>query len=308
MQSHLPAGVVSGKIESVHSPDDSSRLDRNSPYLDNTFDLAYRRQLSIGLHCVVLRSDLDKRVSYVPPGRPPLDVNKAAPAVIQVEGAMQPDTRSRVTPRSPLVALTSFRISRPFRSHRVREAGRPELNSPMAEMAPISRFNSLSLFLALTLLAALVGCGQAPSEEGSRNGVSDSGTGSTPGLSSIGTVPLRSAEPVPQTSAAGPAPLVSNERSLSDALDQSAKPPEHVVLSESIDKELNSPDVSVRLRALDRWAQQGSNASLDPLVVALDDENEAVRAKAMALIEHQVAIEPEWEEGRGKWRGVSREW
>lgn len=97
MQSHLSAGVVSGKIESVHPPGDSSRLDGNSPYLDNTFDLAYRRQLSIGLRCVVLCSDL---VSYVPPGRPPLDVNKAATAVIQASGAIQPDTNSRVTPEA----------------------------------------------------------------------------------------------------------------------------------------------------------------------------------------------------------------
>lgn len=95
---------------------------------------------------------------------------------------------------------------------------------------------------------------------------------------------------------AGPTPLVSHERSLSDALDQSAKPPEHVVLSESIAKELDSPDVSVRLRALDLWVQQGPKASLDPLVVALDDEDETVRAKAMALIEQQEAIEPEREE------------
>lgn len=302
MQSHLSAGVVSGKIESVHPPGDSSRLDGNSPYLDNTFDLAYRRQLSIGLHCVALCSDL---VSYVPPGRPPLDVNKAAPAVIQVSGAMQPDTRSRVTSRSHLAALASFRISRPFRSHQVKEAGRPDLNSPMTETAPVSRSLSVSLLLALTLLAALISCGPAPSEESPRT---DKMTGTSRELSSTGTVSLRGAQPVPQTSAAGLTPLVSNERSLSDALDQSAEPPEHVVLSESIAKELDWPDASVRLRALDRWVQQGPKTSLDPLVVALDDEDETVQAKTMALIEQQVAIEPEWEEGRGKWRGVSREW
>src|SRR3990167_8040892 len=36
-------------------------------------------------------------------------------------------------------------------------------------------------------------------------------------------------------------------------------------------KELDSPDVQVRLKALDRWAQQGAEAPLDPLIVALDD-------------------------------------
>jgi HEAT repeat protein len=76
--------------------------------------------------------------------------------------------------------------------------------------------------------------------------------------------------------------------------------PDHLVLPELIAKELESPDVSVRLSALDRWAQQGPKASLDPLVVALDDEDEAVRAKALAIVEHQLTIEQEQEEGNGE--------
>jgi HEAT repeat protein len=48
---------------------------------------------------------------------------------------------------------------------------------------------------------------------------------------------------------------------------------------------LASPEVQVRLKALDLWAQQGPEAPLDPLVVALDDEDEQVRAKAMELFE-----------------------
>jgi HEAT repeat protein len=76
--------------------------------------------------------------------------------------------------------------------------------------------------------------------------------------------------------------------------------PEHLVLQEWIAKELDSPDVSVRLRALDRLAQQGPQASLDPLVVVLDDEDETVRAKAMAIIEQHLVIEPEREEVSSK--------
>lgn len=45
---------------------------------------------------------------------------------------MQPDTSRRIHPRRPLLALTSFRISAPIRSQQVREAARPNLNSPMA--------------------------------------------------------------------------------------------------------------------------------------------------------------------------------
>jgi hypothetical protein len=39
------------------------------------------------------------------------------------------------------------------------------------------------------------------------------------------------------------------------------------------------------------WAQQGAQTSLDPLVVALDDENDEVRAKAMEIIERHWAID-----------------
>ncbi len=210
---------------------------------------------------------------------------------------MQPDTSRRVTPsRNLLVALTSFRISAPVRSHRVREAGRPDLNSPIAETAPISRSNSLSALLALTLLVAPIGCGPGPSEEASRT---DRMTSTARVLSSAETVPLLGAEPVPHPSVVSPPPHASHEQSLSDTRDQPLTLPEHLVLPDSIAKELESTDVSVRLHALDRWVQQGPEASLNPLVVALDDEDEAVRAKAMALIEQQ-AIELEREEVNGE--------
>lgn len=74
-----------------------------------------------------------------------------------------PDTSRQITPRSPLVALTAFRISRPIGSHRFREAARPELSFPMVDKAPVSRSHSLSVLLALALLAALIGRGPTPS-------------------------------------------------------------------------------------------------------------------------------------------------
>ena len=117
------------------------------------------------------------------------------------------------------------------------------------------------------------------------------------GLSSAGTVPRLGAEPVPQSSSAGPTSLASHEPSLSATRDQPPTLPGHSVMPEWIANELESPDVFVRPHALDRWPQQGPKASLDPLILGLGDEDEAVRDKAMALIEHQLAIEPEREEG-----------
>ncbi|MDP1770540.1 MAG: HEAT repeat domain-containing protein, partial [Nitrospirota bacterium] len=58
---------------------------------------------------------------------------------------------------------------------------------------------------------------------------------------------------------------------------------------------LEDPDASVRLRALNKLAQQGSQAPLEPLIVALDDEDDGVRTKAMAIIEQNWEAEQEGE-------------
>jgi len=61
----------------------------------------------------------------------------------------------------------------------------------------------------------------------------------------------------------------------------------------AIAKGLDSPNVLDRLQALDHWEKKGSKAPLDPVFEALEDENEAVRAKATAIIEQQWASERE---------------
>jgi hypothetical protein len=67
--------------------------------------------------------------------------------------------------------------------------------------------------------------------------------------------------------------------------------PDHLSVPVWIAQALDAPEVSVRIQALDTWAQQGSQAPLGPLVVALDDENDDVRTKAMEIIERHWAIE-----------------
>ena len=71
--------------------------------------------------------------------------------------------------------------------------------------------------------------------------------------------------------------------------------PEHLALPIWIAQALDAPEASVRIQALDMWAQQGPQAPLDPLVVALDDEDDDVRTKAMEIIEQQWAIDQETE-------------
>ena len=83
----------------------------------------------------------------------------------------------------------------------------------------------------------------------------------------------------------------SNDTAALAVEEEPAPLPEYLALPTWIAQALDAPEVSVRLGALDKWAQQGSQASLDPLVVALDDENDDVRRKAMAIIEQHWTIE-----------------
>jgi hypothetical protein len=56
-----------------------------------------------------------------------------------------------------------------------------------------------------------------------------------------------------------------------------------------IAKELDSPDVGTRLRALETWAQSAPPGAVDPLILAFEDKDERVRARAMELIEQDWA-------------------
>jgi hypothetical protein len=72
-------------------------------------------------------------------------------------------------------------------------------------------------------------------------------------------------------------------------------PPEQkLVVPEWIAAALKSPDVQVRLLALDRWVQQGQTGAVDPLMVALNDPDERVRTRALQLIEQ------DWVRGQAK--------
>jgi hypothetical protein len=68
-----------------------------------------------------------------------------------------------------------------------------------------------------------------------------------------------------------------------------------LVVPDWIAKELNSPDVSARLRALETWAQSAPPGAVDPLILAYEDKDERVRARAMELIEQAWAREADSE-------------
>jgi hypothetical protein len=143
-------------------------------------------------------------------------------------------------------------------------------------------------------LAGLSGCGPAAPDH-------------TPSLESHASlgVPAKSQSAIqgtavprngPFTLAASPGPLSgipwSNQAPIA-VQEEPAPLPEQLVLPTWIAQALDAPEVSVRLQALDMWAQQGAEAPLDPLVAALDDDDDEVRAKAMGIIEQNWALDQE---------------
>ena len=144
------------------------------------------------------------------------------------------------------------------------------------------------------LLAGLSGCGPASS-------------GDAPSLEPRASVARPSESPPvwphtpstphdPVTPGASPAPLASG---LSSAGQGEARPAEPLVVPAWMANALDSPDVRVRLKALDRWAQQAPPGAVEPLVLALEDKDERVQARALELIAqdwmHAQAGKPEAE-------------
>jgi len=160
-------------------------------------------------------------------------------------------------------------------------------------------YPSLAWFLGLIILAGLPGCGPA---------ASDQATAELPAISQQTQSPRSLQTPSqrnkPFALAASPvslaAPGASNGAPAPVAQEEPAPLPEHLVLPDWIEQALEAPESRVRLQALDLWAQQGVQAPLDPLIVALDDKEEDVRTKAMALIEWRWAAEQAAEAGAAK--------
>jgi hypothetical protein len=177
-----------------------------------------------------------------------------------------------------------------------------------------------ALFLILLLLAGLAGCGQAspekaPSLESRARVQPPSKQGP-----SAGSNPL-----IPVTPAAAPEPLASGNKTDNVAGNgtvpggdsPSAAPVPSAKSADSLDglvvpawiaKELDSPDVGTRLRALETWAQSAPPGAVDPLILAFEDKDERVRARAMELIEQDWARSADSElysEGTGDPNGIT---
>lgn len=166
----------------------------------------------------------------------------------------------------------------------------------------------LALLLSLMCLAGMAGCG--PASDNAPSLVS-SATVAGPPLAQKSQAPRSD----PAAQVASPMPLASDNQSSSASIrggtsgvdsssqgDRLQSQPTDTpnsksvpLIPESIIKDLNSPDARVRLQAMSHWGSKETTAPLDPLFEALDDEDPAVQAKAIEIIERYWAVEKERE-------------
>lgn len=148
----------------------------------------------------------------------------------------------------------------------------------------------LALPLSLLLLAGLAGCGSAPSDNAppSRTDLLASAASSTtanpaPLVSEKGngSLPGKGTAPIGDSSKAAPASSTKNPVNPMDALEVPAW----------FAKDLASPNVDTRLRALDTWVLTAPVGSIDPLLLAFGNDDERVRARAMELIKQDLVRE-----------------
>ncbi|MDK2742211.1 MAG: hypothetical protein NDI90_04795 [Nitrospira sp. BO4] len=122
------------------------------------------------------------------------------------------------------------------------------------------------VLLAIWWLVAVVGCGPGTSGEPGASVAPTSGVAED----HRGVTPVSPPTPIARASSSS-LPMPS--------------PRQEPVVPDWIATALASPDVSVRLQALDRWVQQGQTGSVDPLMLALNDPDERVQTRALQLIE-----------------------
>lgn len=165
--------------------------------------------------------------------------------------------------------------------------------TPSRQTSPLL-WSYLTLVLSLMLLTGLTGCGPASSDNapnlGPRSGTGglspskqDSPTGFASGVgTSGGGTSGQGGKIQPQP---GGAPTQKTGGQDQPAVPSTPDIPDAVV------RDLGSPDVRTRLQALNHWMGQNTTIPLDPVFEALEDEDEAVQAKATEIIEQRFAAE-----------------
>jgi hypothetical protein len=163
-----------------------------------------------------------------------------------------------------------------------------------------------AILLSLMVFTGLAGCGPASSDNPPNLGQNTSmgePSLSKQDLSSRYDASLPASSPSSLASVRGPG-SPSGTKTVSGGDSSPAVPvrssePGHpvdgLVVPEWMAQKLNSPKVRVRLEALEIWAQTAPPGAIDPLILAFEDKDERVRARAQQLLEQDWARKAEAE-------------
>jgi len=182
----------------------------------------------------------------------------------------------------------------------------PALSEKPENMPQLQPSRHLTLLLSLMFLGGLTACGSPVSdnEPNLRQNTSMGGpplskpgspprseashpTSSSSSLASVnGPGPASGMGTVPGGDSTSAVPVLSSDP---------AHPVEGLVVPESMAQKLNSPSVLVRLRALEAWAREAPTGAVDPFILAFEDKDERVRARAQQLLEQDWARKAEAE-------------
>jgi len=148
-----------------------------------------------------------------------------------------------------------------------------------------------ALLASLMLCGGLAGCGPAsdnPPNVGPQASVDRLFPRNDAFAPPAHPLPLASINGAMSASGRGTAPEVDSPHAL-PVLSEPTHPVEGLVVPESMAQRLNSPSVHVRLRALEAWARDAPPGAVDPFILAFEDKDERVRARAQKLLEQDWA-------------------
>ena len=134
----------------------------------------------------------------------------------------------------------------------------------------------------------------------SKQGPSPGNNSLTPVTPAASPVPLASGDKPGIPSGKGTVPGGDRPPAVTVPSSQSADSADALVVPAWMAKELDSPDAGVRVRALEAWVQSAPPGSIDPLILAYEDKDERVRARAMELIEQDWARAADAEQSGGE--------
>jgi hypothetical protein len=153
----------------------------------------------------------------------------------------------------------------------------------------------LAILLSLMLLAGFAGCGPASSDNAPNLESSASVGGPSPRNDAFIPAASPQASVNRPDSASGMETVaeVDSPHAVSVLSSEPGHPIDGLVVPEWMAQKLSSPKVRVRLQALETWAQSAPPGAVDPLILAFEDKDQRVRARAQQLIEQDWARKAE---------------